>query len=679
MSGGNTELKRGRTRRFGLTARFALLMATVLAVFAAYSWVLAADAAKDLASMYANRLAQEEARYLLHFAAERMAEDAEGGARSIAALSQEHDNNLSGAVYDASGRMLTSWGPDARKAADSGMRFAIRAEGRSLGELWVRTPDVSLATLLRSGFAEVAAMIAAVLALSVACVVAMTRRVIAPLQQLTRHAHSLNERSLSERIELKSGDELESLADAFNAMTGRLDESMRRIQQLAFTDPATGLANQERLHSCLEQSLLLSAAEERACALAVLSFEQLRRTMEALGRTAAEDLLRAVADRLADTVEAADKVVRVVDSRSAPALLARLGQAEFGVLLPTLDQEMELERFVQMVGAPFTRPFDHGDGRIALGLRAGAVVLPRDGGDAEAALRNARVALAAAREAQQPTRFFTPSLDRDAAERLTLEREMRIGIERNQFRAFFQPKVSLRPGMICGAEALARWVRPDGVVIGPGRFIPLAEELGMIGPIAEAIMREACWKAAAWRREGMDISVAVNVSAIQLNDERFPAQVRRLLDDSDLPGAALELEITESVAMNDPERAIRLVEPLRAQGVRFAIDDFGTGHSSLAALTRLPFDVLKIDQSFVRSLSTDAQAVSIIETILALAASLNFESVAEGVETEAEAEFLRRRGCPIAQGYHFGRPMPPMEFLATLRAQAQNGLATAVG
>jgi EAL domain-containing protein (putative c-di-GMP-specific phosphodiesterase class I) len=222
-------------------------------------------------------------------------------------------------------------------------------------------------------------------------------------------------------------------------------------------------------------------------------------------------------------------------------------------------------------------------------------------------------------------------------------------------------------------------VRPDGVVIGPGRFIPLAEELGMIGPIAEAIMREACWKAAAWRREGMDISVAVNVSAIQLNDERFPAQVRRLLDDSDLPGAALELEITESVAMNDPERAIRLVEPLRAQGVRFAIDDFGTGHSSLAALTRLPFDVLKIDQSFVRSLSTDAQAVSIIETILALAASLNFESVAEGVETEAEAEFLRRRGCPIAQGYHFGRPMPPMEFLATLRAQAQNGLATAVG
>lgn len=679
MNGGEAQGKRALTRRMGLTVRFASVMAAVLVLFGTYSWLLAADAAKDLASAYSEKLAREEARFLLHEGAERMELDGLGGARAMAAMSLRHKNGLSGAVFDPAGRLISSWGPDSAEAANRGLRFAIQSKDQVFGELRVLGPKVSMGSLLSSGFAEVSAMIAAVLALCVACVVALVRRVIAPLQRLTEHARSVNERSMSERIELRTGDELESLAEAFNDMMGRLDESMRRIQQLAYTDPATGLANQERLQRCLERSLVRCGEEQRAAALVVLSFEQLRRTMESLGRSAADALLRAVADRLAATALASDRVVRVVDSSSDPAVLARLGAAEFAVLLPTLDQEMELERFVQMVSAPFGRPFEHGEGRISLGLRIGAVVLPRDGYDAEAALRNARVALAAARDAQQPTRFFTPSLDRDAAERLTLEREMRIGIERNQFRAFFQPKVCLRRGSICGAEALARWVRPDGVVIGPGRFIPLAEELGMIGPIAEAIMREACWKAAAWRREGMPIHVAVNVSAIQLNDERFPALVRRMLDEAGLSGNALELEITESVAMNDPERAIRLVEPLRAQGVRFAIDDFGTGHSSLGALTRLPFDVLKIDQSFVRSLSTDAQAVSIIETILALAASLNFESVAEGVETEAEAEFLRRRGCPIAQGYHFGRPMPPLEFLATLRAQAQAKLVTATG
>lgn len=679
MSGGGAQGKRALIRKFGLTARFASVMAAVLVLFGAYSWLLAADAAKDLASTYSSRLAREEARYLLHRGAERMRDDSAAGAQAIAQMSLQHKNDLSGAVFDPSGQLLSSWGPHRTEAAVRGLRFAIHANDQVFGELRVLGPKVSMGSLLRSGFAEVSAMIAAVLALCVACVVALVRRVISPLQRLTAHARSVSERSMSGRIELGTGDELESLADAFNDMIGRLDDSMRRIQQLAYTDPATGLANQERLQRCVERSLVRCGEEQRAAALVVLSFEQLRRTMESLGRSAADSLLRAVADRLATTVAASDRVVRVVDSSSEPAVLARLGAAEFAVLMPTLDQEMELERFVQMVSAPFSRPFDHGEGRITLGLRVGAVVLPRDAYDAEAALRNARVALAAARDAQQPARFFTPSLDRDAAERLTLEREMRIGIERNQFRAYFQPKVCLRRGAINGAEALARWVRPDGVVIGPGRFIPLAEELGMIGPIAEAIMREACWKAAAWRREGMNLHVAVNVSAIQLNDERFPALVRRMLDDAGLNGGALELEITESVAMNDPERAIRIVEPLRAQGVRFAIDDFGTGHSSLGALTRLPFDVLKIDQSFVRSLSTDAQAVSIIETILALAASLNFESVAEGVETEAEAEFLRRRGCPTAQGYHFGRPMPPLEFLATLRAQAHGSLATAMG
>lgn len=662
--------KRSRLRT-SLSARFALLVTAMLGAFGCFAWLLAADAARDMAERYAVQLTKEEARYLGLAGAPLLATEAKTGAAQLAQLSAAHRLGVSGVVLDPSGRVLSQWGPQPQAAMNHGLRQAIMDHGAQLAEVRLAPPRVGLDAIFKDGLAQMVSLMAAVLALAVAATGALVRRVIAPLQKLTRFAEGVCEERMAETIEVETGDELESLAGALNAMMGRLTESMRRIQQLAYVDPVTGLANQDRLQRSLEQTLETLHLDRRSGALLLLSFDQLRRTMDSLGRAAGEELLVAVSQRLQSTLQVADPVVRLLDSGREKAMLARLSGAEFAILLPSLEQDIDLERLVQMLSAPFARPFDHREGRVPLGLVIGAVTLPRDGADADAAMRNVRMALSAARAANQTTRFFTPALDRDAAERLTLEREMRLGIESNQFRAYFQPKVCLRSGRIVGAEALARWIRPDGVTIGPARFIPLAEELGMIGPIAEAIMRDACWKAAAWRREGLKASVAVNVSPIQLNDERFPALVRRMLDESGLSGGGLELEITESVAMSDPERAIRMVEPLRAQGVRFAIDDFGTGHSSLAALTRLPFDVLKIDQSFVRSLSTDRQALSIIETILALAASLDFESVAEGVESEAEAEFLRRRGCPMAQGYHFGRPVPPLEFLAMMRAQAE--------
>ena len=267
-------------------------------------------------------------------------------------------------------------------------------------------------------------------------------------------------------------------------------------------------------------------------------------------------------------------------------------------------------------------------------------------------------------------KFFTRSLDREASARINLEREIRAGLENNEFKAYFQPKVNLRNGRIEGAEALARWVRADSSIVSPGKFIPAAEEMGLIGPISEAIMRDACWKAAAWSREGLPARIAVNVSALQFADDNFPAKVLKICDQAGLPTQCLELEITESIAMEDVDRALRMIEPLRARGVRFSIDDFGTGHSSLSALTRLPFEVLKIDQSFVRGLNVDKQAAAIVETILAMAAALDYEVIAEGVETEEEAEFLRRRGCPISQGFLYSAAQPPAEYGRMLREGA---------
>jgi EAL domain-containing protein (putative c-di-GMP-specific phosphodiesterase class I) len=402
-------------------------------------------------------------------------------------------------------------------------------------------------------------------------------------------------------------------------------------------------------------------------ALFILQLDKLNRAIETLGQEAGAELLSASAQRLSAAARTADPWANSPRPNTAQPFLARLSASEFAVLFPVLPKGVELRAVANALIQPFDQSFEWREHRLSLGGLLGAAFFPRDGKDPDEVLRHARLALNAARETPLRMRFFTRSLDRAASAKLNLEKEMRLALEKNQFRAFFQPKVNMRTNRIVGAEALARWVRPDRSVISPGKFIPAAEEMGLIGPISESIMRDACWKAAAWSREGLPSRVAVNVSALQFADDAFPQKVLRILDQAGLPPQCLELEITESVAMHDVDRAVRLIQPLREQGVRFAIDDFGTGHSSLSALTRMPFEVLKIDQSFVRGLSQDGQAAAIVETILAMTAALNFDCVAEGVETEEEAEFLRRRGCPVAQGFLFSAAVPPTEFLKLLR------------
>jgi EAL domain-containing protein (putative c-di-GMP-specific phosphodiesterase class I) len=323
------------------------------------------------------------------------------------------------------------------------------------------------------------------------------------------------------------------------------------------------------------------------------------------------------------------------------------------------------------MNAALNQPFDWRGHKLTLGACCGVALAPRDGRDADAVIRHARMALGAAHASPAKVKVFTQSLDREAVAKITLEREMRSALERNEFRAYFQPQINLATGRIEACEALARWIRPDRTIVSPGRFIPVAEESGLIGALSDAIMREACWKAAAWARAGNPAKVAVNVSALQFRNDRFAEQVMRILQHAGLPPQYLELEITESVAMEDPDRALKVIQPLREAGVRLAIDDFGCGHSSLAALSKLPFDVIKIDQQFVRAMeSGDTQAAAIVEMILALARTLNMEIVAEGVERREELEFMSARGCHWIQGFLFGAAMPAPEFAEMLRRQA---------
>ncbi|MBK6704181.1 MAG: EAL domain-containing protein [Caulobacteraceae bacterium] len=496
------------------------------------------------------------------------------------------------------------------------------------------------------------------------------RRAVAPLDALARYAEKVGAEGHAAPITMPTGDEFETLANAFNNMTGRLDASMRQIQEIAFVDPVTRLPNQDRFIREVEYFILQSKAGQATAAVIVVELTRLPRLMQTLDPDAARDFLRVVADRFVTAVRTVDRVVRVRGQGERQAVPARLSASEFGVLAPDLSSAPDAARFAQHLNAALDQPFDWRGHKFTLGACCGVSLAPRDGQDADAAIRHARMAMAAAHTAPARVKVYTQSLDREAVARLTLEREMRGALERNEFRAYFQPKINLHTGRIEACEALARWIRPDRTIISPGRFIPVAEESGLIGALSDAIMREACWKAASWARAGQPIKVAVNVSALQFRNDRFADNVLRVVSHASLPPENLELEITESVIMADPERALRIIQPLREAGVRLAIDDFGCGHSSLAALTRLPFDVIKIDQQFIRALERgEPRSAEIIEIILAFARTLNMEIVAEGVERREDMEFMAARGCHWIQGFLFGAAVSAPEFAELLRRQ----------
>lgn len=675
----------------GLAARAVLFTAVLMSVTALLSATilllgahregerLQATVTQDLTQHFASRVSEVIARgntrilnYMIAGTVQQRqvralsVRDAEG--RVLAQAGGEAPENL--VMARLTREVLASGQPRRARAPDGALAVAapVVLEGRVIGvalRMWERNAyryDV-LTTLAPFLLILACLGIAAIPLTSY-----MVRRAVAPLDQLARFAEKVGEDGHAQPIEIRTGDEFETLARAFNSMTSRLDASMRQIQQIAFVDPATRLPNQDRFMREVDFFILLSGGELGG--VAVFELQRLPKLMQTLDPDATRDFLRIVADRLTSAVRTVDRVVRLRGRNERGAVAARTGAAEFAVFAPGIASPADAARFSQHLNAALNQPFDWRGHKLTLGACCGVALAPRDGNDADAVLRHARMALAAAAHAPARLKVFTPSLDREAVAHVTLEREMRGALERNEFRAYFQPKINLKTGRIEACEALARWIRPDRTIISPGRFIPVAEESGLIGPLSDAIMREACWKAAAWARAGHPAKVAVNVSALQFRSDKFADQVLRVVQHAGLPANFLELEITESVVMEDPERALRVIKPLREAGVRLAIDDFGCGHSSLAVLSKLPFDVVKIDQQFVRALERgDPQGPAIVEMILALAHTLGMETVAEGIERREDMEFMAARGCQWIQGFLYGAAVSAPEFSTLLRRQ----------
>jgi diguanylate cyclase (GGDEF)-like protein len=501
--------------------------------------------------------------------------------------------------------------------------------------------------------------------------------VTAPVGRLILATRRLAAGDFSVPVPEDRNDEIGELSRSFVAMTRSIVDSFETVQRLTLTDRVSGLANRENMRRYTQTAL------ERGynIALLYLDIDRLKRVNEALGMEVGDDAIIAIAERLKlVALEYREQLSRECPDQDSELLLARLGGDEFGFVFSGPVSEERVSQFAMRVLNSFARPFEIAGHSVAVTGSLGVALSPEDGLDFSALMRSAANGLADAKSMGANTyKFARRDVNSYAYRRLVIEQELRLAIERKELGVYYQPQVALTDGAIVGAEALVRWRHPTRGIVAPGDFIGIAEEVGLLDQIGTFVLEEACRQSAEWSSKGMSPKVAVNVSASQCQRPDFASSVLAIIEKAGIEPNMLEIEITETVAMLDPRTTARELAPLRAAGVRLAIDDFGTGYSNLASLTRMPFDVLKIDRSFVSECVRDGSARVVVATILTMTQNLGFETVAEGVESAAQREFLVGQGCTYAQGYLFGKPMPAAEFEALYLAKRRSDARDLIG
>ena len=417
----------------------------------------------------------------------------------------------------------------------------------------------------------------------------------------------------------------------------------------AFHDALTGLPNRllmlDRFHVAINHAQRL----HKQVAVLVLDLDNFKHINDSLGHNIGDVLLQQVAERLKEGIDAGHTI-------------GHLGGDDFAILIEQCEDEQEAVRMAEKAIALFAEPFNLAIYETFVTVTIGITFFPGDGNDADTLLKNAELAMYRAKEeGKNKYQLFTTAMNAKVVHRLSLENSLRKALDRNEFIVYYQPKVATATGRMVGMEALVRWQSGDGRLISPLDFIPLAEETGLIIPIGEYVLRQACRDTRQWLEKNKALVVSVNLSPRQFMQENLVQNITNILQETGLPPSRLELEITESTLMRNPEKAIQILAELNALGIGISIDDFGTGYSSLSYLKRLPLDFLKIDQSFVKGLASDPRDQAIIRAIIAMARSLNLKTIAEGVETEEQLSFLQKHGCDEIQGYLFSRPLPAEE------------------
>ncbi len=458
------------------------------------------------------------------------------------------------------------------------------------------------------------------------------------------------------------------LRDAAGAIIAVLTSSLditdrkkaeRHLVHLAHHDSLTGLPNRTYLQDRLRREVARGRRGDRLFALLLLDLDRFKGINDALGHHAGDELLKAVAERLGEATGEDDT-------------LARLGGDEFALLQADIASPREAAQRAERVIALLGDPFVIAGEEIVIGASIGLVIHPTDGDDVDNLLKKADIAMYRAKaEGRNAYRAFSPEMMAAAQGGIALEAELRRALLNQEFELFYQPQIDLRSSRIIGAEALIRWRHPTKGLVRPLDFLPFAEEMGLIIPINEWVMREACREARTWQEMDLPrLRIAVNLSPVQFRNHDMSALVTDILERSKLDPSLLELELTESILMSDSEAVTRELRELRRLGVSVSIDDFGTGYSSLAYVKKFPVDRIKIDQSFVRNIATDPNDAAIVRAIINLGHSLGIDVIAEGVDSVEQVDMLRTEGCEEAQGYLFSKPIPAEDFVALVRADA---------
>ncbi|MBI3376326.1 MAG: EAL domain-containing protein [Betaproteobacteria bacterium] len=436
-------------------------------------------------------------------------------------------------------------------------------------------------------------------------------------------------------------------------------ENEERLNYLAYFDEITGLPNRTLFSDRFAQRLSAARHDRQLCSLIILDLERFRSVNETLGRQAGDELLRLLAQRLKDGLDETD-------------VLARFTGDCFGIVTQRTGAVSLITKALnQILFRVQAQPFSVGGKELRVAAKAGVAVYPGDGEDVETLYRNAEAALRDAKSSGQRYLFYARQMNARAADRLTLENKLRRAVERQEFALHYQPKISLITKRITGVEALIRWADPEAGLVSPGLFVPVLEETGLIIEVGTWVMRQALIDLDAWCSAGAEpVRIAVNVSAFQLRQKSFVDDVRKVVEAREDLAGSLEMEITESLVMEDIEENIPKLKAIRELGATVAVDDFGTGYSSLSYIAKLPISALKIDRAFIMNLADSPDSVSIVQTIISLAHSLRLNVVAEGVETAEQEKLLSLFRCDEAQGFWFGRPVPADRILESLRKPA---------
>jgi diguanylate cyclase (GGDEF)-like protein len=431
-----------------------------------------------------------------------------------------------------------------------------------------------------------------------------------------------------------------------------LQRSEQQVRRLAYYDALTGLPNRVLFTDQLSRALAHAERNRHRVATMFVDLDNFKRVNDTLGHRAGDQLLREAAARLSAVLRGHDSVARGAPG-DADSTIARLGGDEFIVLLTDVAQAQDAARAARRLVDTLAEPFVIDGTEIFCGGSVGVSIYPEDGGDVDTLLMNADTAMYRAKaRGRGAYQLYDKAMNERALDHLRMETRLRRALERNEFALHYQPRIDVASGCLVGAEALIRWLHPERGLLLPAEFIPLVEDAGLVIPIGEWAIETACRQSAAWHRQGLrTVPVAVNLASTHLREKGLPALVARALQRHGVPARCLEIEVTESILLADPELAVRIALELNEMGVQLSLDDFGTGYSSMGYLKRLPLAALKIDRSFVRDLDSDPEDEAIVSAIIALARALKLRVVAEGVETPAQLALLKAMRCDEYQGF----------------------------